>query len=934
MPRFTNTEDGAAKFWEIAVDGASVTVRFGKIGTAGQTKTKVHPSAAAAERDAEKLIREKTAKGYLPAGDSPSPETPPAPAEAETSPAPADAGAPSSPAEPASAAPPAEPKKPRAKSPAKKSAPAASAVPPWRDLDEKALRKLAQKISKNPKIDQYKVSHLATEANGDDWGAIPEVLWHLVTHGLLQPERIQGVLTLLDEHPEGGSPATIFELFVRMGPHLERIAKDWTEYAPGVPMFVDRLMVNAWERDSALFESRKAELDPRLQLALASIRRRFERDIDPADAERMLDHLAKQLSIGNMTGNNDFWLSRGGERVAHRLNGEDALIEVAALYGSKEDFLRRVVVHALTAPDPAVRHMTQALHAADLTDAAEIFARRFSWSDCPSCELEFTILDGRDDPPEALFEAAKSVVPGKTRGEYDSDDPESPARHRLSIRDNLLALGAARFASAGKEVPATFEELYQFEALSDVYHPTIPRHLAAFRALPRDRALALADGLIAKDCNLGAAAVILAAHPDDGRRATLLAKQLAGAWIGARYWGLHGAEVLPLLDADLPALKPDQQRWRHEAMLHCLVHAARQGTTVDPSWAKLLRWDSTGPEPLKYWSPSTDGALRDDALAAFSPETVRAVLLRAAADEKFPVRLLGSRHVRKDDKALVVAIVDEVVRREGARCDHGPLAAAYTALGETFVDALCDAVGRLGTDAAFLDLIRRPLSHKDGERVTAAVKGGVESLHDLFLRKAKSAPGDKVRVYALDTDGDDGFTARPGSFSRIGGSVPGLAPADYPSADGEPMTPLLTLDLDEVPELGAKYPGARLLVLFHPDPQGGEDHESACLVPVPRDAVAAPGDGQSLAVTPIDLPVSVFADEHGNRDDSPDTADLRRQLRKRGGHLFGGPFWIQEAEGGSDGFLFELRDGLCDLNLGDVGSLYAYEGDQFTFQCH
>ncbi len=198
----------------------------------------------------------------------------------------------------------------------------------------------------------------------------------------------------------------------------------------------------------------------------------------------MLDHLAKQLSIGNMTGNNSFWLSRDGESVEHRLNGEAALIEVAALYGPKEAFFRRVVAHALEAPEAAVRSMTQALGAADLGDVAEVLARRFSWGDCPQCELEFAILEGRADSPEALFEAAKGLVPGKTRGQYDSDDPERPATHRLAIRDNLLVLGAARFAAAGKEVPRTFEELYRFEALSDVYHPTIPRHLAGFRAPP------------------------------------------------------------------------------------------------------------------------------------------------------------------------------------------------------------------------------------------------------------------------------------------------------------------------------------------------------------------------------------------------------------------------------------------------------------------
>jgi len=54
----------SAKFWEISVDDATLTVRFGRTGTQGQTQVKSFPDAKAAQRQAEKLISEKTAKGY------------------------------------------------------------------------------------------------------------------------------------------------------------------------------------------------------------------------------------------------------------------------------------------------------------------------------------------------------------------------------------------------------------------------------------------------------------------------------------------------------------------------------------------------------------------------------------------------------------------------------------------------------------------------------------------------------------------------------------------------------------------------------------------------------------------------------------------------------------------------------------------------------
>ena len=61
---FEFVEGSSSKFWEIAQNDQTVTVRFGRIGTNGQTQTKEFADAAAATKHAEKLIKEKTAKGY------------------------------------------------------------------------------------------------------------------------------------------------------------------------------------------------------------------------------------------------------------------------------------------------------------------------------------------------------------------------------------------------------------------------------------------------------------------------------------------------------------------------------------------------------------------------------------------------------------------------------------------------------------------------------------------------------------------------------------------------------------------------------------------------------------------------------------------------------------------------------------------------------
>ena len=61
---FEFVEGSSSKFWEISMSDKTVTVRFGKIGTNGQTNVKTLADADAAAKHAEKLIKEKTGKGY------------------------------------------------------------------------------------------------------------------------------------------------------------------------------------------------------------------------------------------------------------------------------------------------------------------------------------------------------------------------------------------------------------------------------------------------------------------------------------------------------------------------------------------------------------------------------------------------------------------------------------------------------------------------------------------------------------------------------------------------------------------------------------------------------------------------------------------------------------------------------------------------------
>ena len=62
--RFEFVGGSSQKFWEISLSGNSFTVRFGRIGTAGQSQTKSFADEVKAKGEAESLIAEKVKKGY------------------------------------------------------------------------------------------------------------------------------------------------------------------------------------------------------------------------------------------------------------------------------------------------------------------------------------------------------------------------------------------------------------------------------------------------------------------------------------------------------------------------------------------------------------------------------------------------------------------------------------------------------------------------------------------------------------------------------------------------------------------------------------------------------------------------------------------------------------------------------------------------------
>ena len=62
---FEFVDGKSSKFWEVSQSGCEMTTRWGRIGTAGQSKTKSFADPAAAQNQTSKLIEEKTRNGYV-----------------------------------------------------------------------------------------------------------------------------------------------------------------------------------------------------------------------------------------------------------------------------------------------------------------------------------------------------------------------------------------------------------------------------------------------------------------------------------------------------------------------------------------------------------------------------------------------------------------------------------------------------------------------------------------------------------------------------------------------------------------------------------------------------------------------------------------------------------------------------------------------------
>jgi predicted DNA-binding WGR domain protein len=250
VTRLEFLEGSSKKFWEIAVEGNAITVRWGRIGADGQTQTKPFATEEKARAEHDKLIAEKLKKGYhqvsRPVGATDS--QPAAPRTAPSKPP---------------AAPPAAP----AKAPSAKLAVAAKRIAVAKsdsDQDE-ALKEAAEKLGVEP-------SALA---------------WQLEREHALDSWSCPGVWSALaDGQP---SPADVFALLRRCPNNLDKVRKKYecrSQLVLGWPADLDAMTCQAYLAEPGAFAEWRT-LPPPARRGMAAVLARLG-TIDRAEVGREL----------------------------------------------------------------------------------------------------------------------------------------------------------------------------------------------------------------------------------------------------------------------------------------------------------------------------------------------------------------------------------------------------------------------------------------------------------------------------------------------------------------------------------------------------------------------------------------------------------------------------------------------------------------------
>ena len=246
-------------------------------------------------------------------------------------------------------------------------------------------------------------------------------------------------------------------------------------------------------------------------------------------------------------------------------------------------------------------------------------------------------------------------------------------------------------------------------------------------------------------------------------------------------------------------------------------------------------------------------------------------------------------------------------------------------LGPAFGPMLAQALAGETLSDSFFERIGAALHPEALAHLRNTVGQNVLDLSREMQNLSAELGGARAIVWAMSPGGTSA------GLSRIGGLPAGFAPDDVPRHRGRKLVHAFTVDLNAVPELAARYPGARTLSVWI---QGYSEELVRAQALIPRTdaqiSATSGSGGVTLKLLRLEVPAAAFA------TDPPERAAYARQiLYQKPGFLLGGPIWLQDGTWGLDSsFIAQYDERLAPgANFGDMGICYTF-ADHADWQCH
>ncbi len=659
MQRWTRPQGEQLEFWEVGAEGQVLRERWGLEGQPPQTREQHCDNDATCERIRLRMVAQREREGFVAA-----------------------AGAPSSASE------------------------KRKEIAAFGELTPKKLASIALKLDAIVSSDSHK--HRMELSKTVSWQDAPKLLWHLVEHRAVKAESNLGLLSLLAESPDDAPVELLFELLARLPRDPKKLyPKGYTAryFTDGSCREVDALLFSAARRAEGLFAAREAELAPWVRDGLDFVRGRMGIELAPDTKKRILEQIARnQCTQWGLTMGWELPLVEGGGVVQQRMQETEDVRAVALRFGTPAEWSAAIVRAALEQKFDGVHSIRDALVACTARELAALLSKPFSFGDNRTLAYVIGIVEGRDDSPTELLDAAHSLVDRTDLGKQ--------------IRELLAVVAARRFAERGEPVPESLDALLRFEFFSGVYFESIRPYIAGLRALPRERAHALARERLAQPFQYQRALAALIAHPDDALLREIFEKDTTNCYLEPRVVGELGSPALEHLARIYEQTPRDRRRSRAQQILQALAFAADRGEPIDPQWDEHVRFDDEGGEKLEYWSEEY-AALRRRVIAGLPIERRNALLLARLEKDKDPTRSLSILNLCDDD-AFERGVRVVLERRSGVR--RPELRAALAALGERLVPALVAAQDTFAKDREFVAFLREALPASTWETFERALK--------------------------------------------------------------------------------------------------------------------------------------------------------------------------------------------------------------------